>query len=90
MAQWTKTRVECYAGYRGEETPRYIRMTTDKIKVKKVLDRWLAPDHRYFKVIGSDDATYIIRHDTVKWEWELVFYRSAEGFTDDNSEIGES
>ena len=82
--------VDCYAGYRGEETPRRIRMTTYKIDVKEVLDRWLAPDHRYFKIIGDDEATYIIRHDTVKWEWELVFYRSAEGFTDNNSEIGES
>jgi hypothetical protein len=82
--------VDCYAGYRGEETPRRIRMATYKIDVKEVLDRWLAPDHRYFKVIGDDAATYIIRHDTVKWEWELVFYRSAEGFTDFNGEIGES
>ncbi len=82
--------VDCYAGYRGEETPRRIRMATYKIDVKEVLDRWLAPDHRYFKVIGDDEATYIIRHDTVKCEWELVFYRTAESFTDDNSEIGES
>ena len=49
--------VECYAGYRGEETPRYIRMAANKIKVKEVVDRWLAPDHRYFKIIGEDDAT---------------------------------
>lgn len=82
--------VDCYAGYRGEETPRRIRMATYKIDVKEVLDRWLAPDHRYFKVIGDDEATYIIRHDTVKWEWELVFYRSAESFTDENIEIGKS
>jgi hypothetical protein len=82
--------VDCYAGYRGEETPRRIRMATYKIEIKKVLDRWLAPDHRYFKVIGDDDATYIIRHDTVKWKWELVFYRSVNGFTDNNIEFGES
>ncbi len=85
-----RIQVDCYAGYRGEETPRCIRMATYKIDVREVLDRWLAPDHRYFKVIGDDEATYIIRHDTMKWEWELVFYRSAESFTDDNSEVGES
>ena len=55
-----------------------------------MLDRWLAPDHRYFKIMGDDDATYIIRHDTVKWEWELVFYRAVEVFTGNNSEFGES
>ena len=85
-----RIQVDCYAGYRGEETPRCIRMATYKIEVKKVLDRWLAPDHRYFKVIGDDDATYIIRHDTVKLVLELVFYRAVEGFTGNNSQFGES
>lgn len=80
--------VECYAGYRGEETPRYILMATHKIEVKEVVDRWISPEHRYFKVLGSDDATYIIRHETETWQWELVFYQSAEGITRGNSESG--
>jgi hypothetical protein len=82
--------VECYAGYRGEETPRFIKMATYKIEVKEVVDRWLSPDHRYFKIIGSDDATYIIRHVTDTWQWELVFYQSAEIINQDSSEGGES
>ena len=85
-----RIQVDCYAGYRGEETPRRIRMATYKIEVKEVQDRWLAPDHRYFKVIGDDDATYIIRHDTVKWEWELVLYRAVEGLTGNDSQFGKS
>jgi len=36
--------------------------------------RWLAPDHRYFKVLGDDNAIYIIRHDQEKWQWELTFF----------------
>jgi hypothetical protein len=82
--------VECYAGYRGEETPRCIRMATNKIEVKEIVDRWLSPDHRYFKVIGSDDAIYIIRHDTTAWQWELVFYQSAERISGGTLEGGES
>jgi hypothetical protein len=82
--------VECYAGYRGEETPRSIRMANNKIEVKEIVDRWLSTDHRYFKVIGSDDATYIIRHDAVAWQWELVFYQSAEGISGGVGESGES
>jgi hypothetical protein len=70
--------VECYAGYRGEETPRRICMATYKIEVREIVDRWLSPDHRYFKILGSDDATYIIRHDTQNWQWELVFYQTGE------------
>ena len=82
--------VECYAGYRGEETPRLIRMATYNIEVREVVDRWLSPDHRYFKILGSDDATYIIRHDTSDWQWELVFYQSAKMVFPKNMEGGES
>ena len=67
-------KVDCYCGYRGEETPKRILMGTRKVEVRKILDRWLAPDHRYFKLIGDDKATYIIRHDEGKWQRELIFF----------------
>ncbi|UCH23265.1 MAG: hypothetical protein JSU83_08695 [Deltaproteobacteria bacterium] len=67
-------KVDCYAGYRGEETPRYIRLGERKIAVLEVIDQWLAPDHRYFKIQGDDGAIYIIRHDIDKRYWELIFY----------------
>ena len=66
--------VECYAGYRGEETPRRMRMGRREIEVEAVLDRWLAPEYRYFKLRGDDQAVYIIRHDVGSDCWELVFY----------------
>jgi hypothetical protein len=43
-----------------------------------VIDRWLAPDHRYFKILGDDSAQYIIRHDIQKWTWELIFYNQTK------------
>ena len=67
--------VECYAGYRGEETPRRIWMGKRKIQVTEVLDRWLSPDHRYFKIRGDDDSIYILRHDPDLWRWELTFFQ---------------
>jgi len=68
-------RVECYAGYRGEETPRRFWLGENKIEVTDVLDRWMAPDHRYFKVLGDDQAVYILRHDEASWSWDLTFYK---------------
>ena len=67
--------VDCYAGYRGEETPRMIHFKQRIIRIEKVMDRWLSPDHRYFKVRGDDAAVYIIRHDINRMQWELTFYR---------------
>ena len=71
-------RVECYAGYRGEETPRRIFFGERPVVVGEVLDRWLAPDHRYFKVLGADGATYILRHDVAQDRWELSLFQSAQ------------
>ena len=82
-------RVDCYAGYRGEETPRQIKMADYTIEVIEVLDRWLAPDHRYFKLLGDDGATYIIRHDSVSGQWELVFYQAADLNSGGGSGAGE-
>jgi len=47
-------RVECYSGHRGEETPRRFYLGNRHIEVAEVIDRWLGPDHRYFKVRGDD------------------------------------
>lgn len=74
-----KIKVTCYAGYRGEETPRIIQFQSRKIEVKKVIDRWLNPDHRYFKVLGKDDGIYIIRHDIETGDWGLTFYQENRG-----------
>lgn len=67
-------KVECYSGYRVEETPRRIWFASRKVDVLKVLDRWLSPDHRYFKVLGDDNAVYIIRHDEIEHRWELHYF----------------
>lgn len=62
--------VECYAGYRGEETPRRFTLDGRTIEVVSIVDRWLAPDHRYFKVEGDDRQVYLLRHDTQAQSWE--------------------
>ena len=68
--------VDCYAGYRGEETPRRIRIGERRVEVTEVLDRWLAPGHRYFKLRGDDDGVYIIRHEEAEGLWELILFDS--------------
>ncbi len=71
-------RVECYAGHRGEETPRRFHLKSRPITVDEILDRWLAPDHRYFKVRGDDGATYIIRQDVTAQRWELTLFETGQ------------
>ena len=58
-----KIQVECYAGYRGEQEPRAFTLGERRFEVLEILDRWLAPDHRYFKVRADDGRVFILRHD---------------------------
>ena len=66
--------VECYAGHRGEQTPRAIILGDRRIDVAHVVDQWLAPDHRYFKVTDAAGDIYIVRHDVRTNGWELTMY----------------
>ncbi len=65
-------KVDCYAGYRGEETPRRFEMAGRRVEVAEVIDRWLGEDHRYFKVRGEDGMVYLLRHDEPADRWELM------------------
>jgi hypothetical protein len=74
-----QVRVECYAGYRGEQTPRTVILGDRRIDVVDVLDQWLAPDHRYFKIRGDDGDTYIVRQDAATREWSLTLFCRGRG-----------
>jgi hypothetical protein len=69
-------KVECYAGYRDEETPVRFYLGERCIEVLVVLDRWLDPSHRYFKLRGDDNGIYILRHSTSEDFWEMTLFDS--------------
>ncbi len=70
-------RVECYAGYRGEQEPRAFWLGERRLEALEILDRWLAPDHRYFKVKAEDGNAYILRYDETRDEWDLGAFTRA-------------
>jgi hypothetical protein len=69
-------RVECYAGYRAEETPRRFYFGWQRIELSTVIDRWLTPEHRYFKVKGDDGRHYLLRYATQTRHWEASEVKS--------------
>lgn len=74
VAAHQSLRVECYSGYRGAETPARFHLGARAVEVREVLDRWLAPEYRYFKLRGADGGIYILRHDDPGDRWELILY----------------
>jgi hypothetical protein len=54
--------------------PAAIHVRRRTIDVAEVLDAWLAPDHRSFKVRGDNAACYILRNDVMTGRWELTMF----------------
>ncbi len=71
-------KVSCYSGYRGEQTPRQIHFGERKIEVVEIVDQWLSPAYRYFKIVGDDHGLYIVRHDEHEQKWELTFFKQLD------------
>lgn len=69
-------KVECYAGYRGEETPVRFYLGEHCIEVLEVLDRWFDPAYRYFKLKVDDIGIYILHHVTDEDVWEMILFDS--------------
>jgi hypothetical protein len=65
-------RVECYAGYRGDQEPVVFWLGARRREVRAIVDRWFAPTQRWFKVDAEDGQLYVLRHDETRDEWELV------------------
>ena len=59
---------------RGEPVPTRFRLGRRPIEVVAVLDRWPGPDYRYFKLLGDDGGTYILRQDLGTNRWELILF----------------
>jgi hypothetical protein len=59
-----------YAARLLEFPPRSGTLTAE------VLDAWLAPGYRYFKLKGADGNTYLVRHDERSNTWELTMFRA--------------
>jgi hypothetical protein len=73
-------RVECYAGYRGEQEPCAFYLGQRRVEVLEVVDRWADPQRRWFRCQSDDGHSYVLRHDEVSGDWDIAaFTRSAGG-----------
>lgn len=57
----SETHVECYAGHRGEETPRCSHLEVRTIEIVEILARWTEPEARLFRLRGDDGRVYVLR-----------------------------
>ena len=72
-------KVDCQPGHGGKPTPHALHFGRASVAVKDLLDSRDGWDHQYFKLLGEDGATYIVRHDMSSGLWELTFDDSTQG-----------
>jgi hypothetical protein len=70
--------VDCYAGHRGEELPRAITLFGRRFEIAEIVDRWLGPDHRYFKLRLADGRVCVVRNDLDGDGWTLQLLERPE------------
>lgn len=70
--------IEATLNLLGEQEPARLWFGARAVRVAEILDRWWAPDHRYYKLRGEDGARYIVRYDLPAARWDLTLYEREE------------
>ncbi len=70
------TNVQCYAGFKADESPRRFLLEGRWVEVEQIMDRWYQGDRDpewpiadYFKVLGDDGREHLLKHDRAYDEW---------------------
>jgi len=69
-------RVECYAGYKGDERPVRLQLGGEMVEVAEVEDRWYSPGATYFRVLLGNGERYVLRREDAQDLWTLEAFRS--------------
>ena len=72
-------KVQCYAGYKGEQYPQRFTLGEQVFEVREIEDQWYSPSSQYFRVRASDGNIYVLRHDQEKGAWTLDAFRRPDG-----------
>jgi len=69
-------RVECYAGYKGDERPVRLYLGGRALEILSVEDRWYSPGETFFRVVVKGGDRYVLRHLEAQDTWCLSAYRA--------------
>ncbi len=72
----TLLKVECYAGYRGDQRPLRFTLGERTYEILEVEDQWYSPGAGFFRVRAEDGSVYILRHDEIQDQWTLEGFRA--------------
>lgn len=70
-------RVECYAGYKGDERPARVLLDEQLVEIAVVEDRWYSPGSTYFRILLCNGERYVLRRQEAQDVWTIEAFRSA-------------
>ena len=71
-------RVECYAGYKGDERPMRVHLGGRSIQVVEIEDRWYSPGATFFRVVVEGGDRYVLHREDGQDFWSLSAFRSED------------
>ena len=69
-------RVECYAGYKGDERPMRVHLGDRPLQVVAIEDRWYSPGITFFRVVVEGGHRYVLHREDGQDFWSLSAYRA--------------
>ena len=69
-------RVECYAGYKGDERPVKLQLGEQMVDIAEVEDRWYSPGATYFRVLLANGERYVLYREEAQDVWTLEAFRA--------------
>jgi hypothetical protein len=69
-----KIKVESRSDSKGHESPSRFFLGSRTVEVASVVDRWYGEQACYFRVLGSDENSYILKGPLEDGSWEMVSF----------------
>jgi hypothetical protein len=69
-----KIKVESQSDAKGQESPTRFTLGTRTIEVEACVDRWHGEQACYYRVLGNDENSYILKGPLEDGAWELVSF----------------
>jgi len=66
-----------YAGYKADESPRFLKLGDALLPIAEIEDRWYSPGDTFFRVVMESGDRYLLRHVEAQDQWTLEGFRSA-------------
>lgn len=74
-----QVRVESYAGYKGEQEPRFVWIDERREEVLGIRDRWYDPGGDVYKVRTESGLLLLLRYDRSNASWWLLQSETTDG-----------